>query len=117
MESNPYQFTLVGILGKMSVKRVVDSRAILATVWDATAYTGRLEIYPKDELMVEIEGSVTIIDDDNRKETFKKEDSLFMPAGFTGVWKQEETMNKYFMVFDAITLPTSGIQDRADACR
>ncbi|RUU48464.1 hypothetical protein EOD08_02500 [Mesorhizobium sp. M6A.T.Ca.TU.002.02.2.1] len=30
-----------------------------------------------------------------------KGDSFFMPSGFTGQWKQAETMKKYFMIFDA----------------
>jgi uncharacterized cupin superfamily protein len=70
-------------------------------VWEATAYTEKLENYPKDEFMHVIEGSVTIIEEDGRESTFKTGDSFFMPSGFTGLWKQSETMKKYFMVFDA----------------
>ena len=70
-------------------------------VWEATAYTERMTNYPKDEFMVVIEGSVTIVEEDGREKTFVKGDSFFMPSGFTGIWKQEETMKKYFMVFDA----------------
>lgn len=70
-------------------------------IWQATAYTERLENYPKDEFMYVIEGSVTIIEPDGRTETFTKGDSFFMPCGFAGLWQQDEPMKKYFMVFDA----------------
>lgn len=70
-------------------------------IWEATAYTEKLENYPKDEFMYVIEGSVTIVEEDGRQETFAKGDSFFMPSGFTGLWKQDETMKKYFMIFDA----------------
>jgi uncharacterized cupin superfamily protein len=70
-------------------------------VWEATAYSENIESYPKDEFMSVIEGSVTIIDPDGQEETFVVGESFFMPRGFTGIWKQTETMKKYFMVFDA----------------
>ncbi|MER9177551.1 cupin domain-containing protein [Mesorhizobium sp. M0955] len=70
-------------------------------LWEATAYTEKIKNYPKDEFMHVIEGSVTIVEEDGREKTFVKGDSFFMPSGFTGLWKQEETMKKYFMVFDA----------------
>lgn len=44
-----------------------------------------------------IEGSVTIIEEDVRRETLNKGQSFFMPGGFTGLWQQDEPMKKYFM--------------------
>jgi uncharacterized cupin superfamily protein len=70
-------------------------------IWEATAYTEKLENYPKDEFMYVIEGSVTIVEEDGREKTFVEGESFFMPSGFTGLWKQDEPMKKYFMVFDA----------------
>ncbi|MER8436837.1 cupin domain-containing protein [Mesorhizobium sp. M1312] len=70
-------------------------------VSEATAYSEKIDNYPKDEFMHVIEGSVTIIHHDGREETFVAGDSFFMPSGFNGVWKQTETIKKYFMVFDA----------------
>lgn len=69
-------------------------------VWEAGAYCEKLVNYPKDEFMYVIEGSVTIIAENGHKEKFEKGDSFFMPAGFSGVWFQDEPMKKYFMVFD-----------------
>ncbi|MDA7965813.1 cupin domain-containing protein [Ruegeria sp.] len=70
-------------------------------IWEATAYTERLENYPKDEFMYVIEGSCIIIEEDGNEERFEAGESFFMPAGFNGYWKQDEPMKKYFMVFDA----------------
>ncbi|MER8748007.1 cupin domain-containing protein [Mesorhizobium sp. M1050] len=70
-------------------------------IWEATQYTEELKNYPDDEFMYVIEGSVTIIEEDGRKNTFVKGDSFFMPSGFNGIWEQKETMKKYFMVFSA----------------
>ncbi|TJV97102.1 MAG: DUF861 domain-containing protein [Mesorhizobium sp.] len=70
-------------------------------VWEATAYSEKIENYPKDEFMYVIKGSVTIVEEDGKEETFVAGESFFMPVGFSGVWKQNETMKKYFMVYDS----------------
>ena len=69
-------------------------------VWEATAYTEKIEDYPADEFMFVLEGSVTIIDRDGQEDTFRKGDCFFMPRGFTGYWKQNETIKKFHMTVD-----------------
>ncbi len=66
-------------------------------VWEATAYSERVVDYPCDEIMFVLEGSVTVIDEDGHEETFKQGDCFFMPLGYTGLWKQDETMKKFHM--------------------
>ena len=74
-----------------------DSGSVKVGLWEASAYTERVVDYPCDELMVILEGSVTIIHEDGQEESFKVGDVLFMPRGFTGYWKQDEPMKKIFM--------------------
>ncbi len=68
-----------------------------AGVWEATPYTCRLDDYACDEFCVVLEGSVTMIDEDGHEETFRAGDTFLIPKGFTGYWKQTETIKKFFM--------------------
>ena len=68
-----------------------------AGVWEATPYTCRLDNYKCDEFCVVLEGSVTMIDEDGHEEIFRAGDTFLIPKGFTGYWKQTETMKKFFM--------------------
>ncbi len=68
-----------------------------AGVWEATPYTCRLDNYKCDEFCVVLEGSVIMIDEDGHEEIFRAGDTFLIPKGFTGYWKQTETMKKFFM--------------------
>lgn len=66
-----------------------------AGLWHSTPYTERYDSYPINEFMYIIEGSVTLIDDSG-EHTFRAGDSFVLPKGFSGTWKQDEYMLKYF---------------------
>jgi uncharacterized cupin superfamily protein len=55
-----------------------------AGVWEATQYTCRIDDYPCDEVCFMLEGSVTMIDEKGREETFGPGDAFLMPRGFSG---------------------------------
>ncbi len=69
-------------------------------IWEATAYSEKIDKYAADEIMFVLEGSVTIIGEDGDENTFGPGDCCFMPRGFSGVWKQSETMEKLHMTVD-----------------
>ena len=69
-------------------------------VWEAQPYKEKLIDYQCNEFMHVIAGSCTIIEEDGRKETFSMGESFFMPAGFNGIWEQEETMKKFYMIVE-----------------
>ena len=69
-------------------------------VWEATAYSEKIDNYAADEIMFVLEGSVTILSDDGEEDTLRRGDCFFMPRGFSGIWKQTETMKKLHMTVD-----------------
>ncbi len=73
---------------------------LTAGVWQATAYKEKIDGYPVDELMVVLEGSVTITDAEGVSETFSAGDTFIMPKGFRGTWENTETMRKYYMILE-----------------
>ena len=48
--------------------------------------------------MVVLEGSCTIVEEDDNREAFSQGDCFFLPRGFNGYWEQQETMKKYYMI-------------------
>jgi uncharacterized cupin superfamily protein len=76
-----------------------DPRIVKIGVWECEAYAEQMTDYPYDEYMRVIEGSVIITAQGGEAKTYTVGDSFFMPKGFTGVWKQTETMKKYFAIY------------------
>ncbi len=75
------------------------NRLVKIGVWECEAYAEHMNSYPYDEYMRVLDGSVIIIPDGGEAVTYKVGDSFFMPRGFKGVWKQTETMKKYFAIY------------------
>lgn len=73
---------------------------LTAGVWEATAYREEIDNCPVDELMVVLEGSVTITDADGETQTFRPGDAFVMPKGFKGTWKNTETMRKFYAILE-----------------
>lgn len=69
-------------------------------VWEATPYREAIDGYPVDELMVIIEGAVTITDADGVGETFSAGDAFLMPKGFVGAWENTVTVRKFFLIVE-----------------
>lgn len=69
-------------------------------VWECTPSKERLDGYSCDELMVILEGSVTLTDTEGHAETFTKGDVLVVPKGFKGTWEVTETLRKYYMIVE-----------------
>ena len=69
-------------------------------IWESTAYAEKIVDYDKDEFMIVLEGSCTIIDEAGNEEHFRVGDAFFMEKGFTGIWRQSEPMKKYFAMMD-----------------
>ena len=77
-----------------------ETGALTAGVWDCTPMTGKLEPYAVNELMLILEGSVTLIDARGHVETLRAGESFVIPKGMPCIWKQTEYMRKYYVIFD-----------------
>jgi uncharacterized cupin superfamily protein len=71
-----------------------------AGVWRAEPATTGPHTPKYSEFMYLLEGSVTLIDGDGRKETFKAGDAVLVPRGTTYTWQQTEPLRKYYAIFD-----------------
>ena len=69
-------------------------------VWKATPYKEAIDSYPVDELIIVLEGSVTVTDSEGAGETFSAGDTFIIPKGFEGTWENTETMRKLYMILE-----------------
>jgi len=67
--------------------------------WDTTAYHRKLIDFSRHELMHLLEGSVTMIDDEGRGQTFKAGDTFFVPLGNRNEWKCDGYLKKIYCIF------------------
>ena len=68
-----------------------------AGLWEARAYSERLEDYPYDEIVFVVEGSISIVDEDGNDERFEAGDCFFLQRGFNGYWNQLQTLKIFHM--------------------
>jgi uncharacterized cupin superfamily protein len=71
-----------------------------AGVWRAEPSTTGPHTPKYSEFMYLLEGSVTLVDGDGRRETFKAGDAVLVPRGTTYTWQQTEPLRKYYAIFD-----------------
>ncbi len=71
-----------------------------AGVWRAEPATTGPHTPKYTEFMYLLEGGVTLIDPDGRRETFKAGDAVLVPRGTTYTWQQAEPLRKYYAIFD-----------------
>jgi len=69
-------------------------------VWRSEPATTGPHTPKYSEFMYLLEGSVTLVDDDGRRETFKAGDAVLVPRGTTYRWEQSEPVRKYYAIFD-----------------
>ncbi len=73
---------------------------VRAGVWEATQYTETLTDYPYHELVILVEGSMSIIDATGHEERFVSGDCFFLEKGFNGTWKQHDAIKIVHMTVD-----------------
>ena len=74
------------------------SPAVRMGIWKCGPYTDEIVDYGYDEFMHIVEGSVELVYPDGGVDRFGPGQTFLLPRGFTGTWKQEETVVKYFVM-------------------
>ena len=69
----------------------------LTGFWEATPGTYHFT-YNADEMVHMFEGKATLTDSNGASKTYFGGDSFFVPAGFKGTWKTEQTVRKIFAI-------------------
>ena len=72
---------------------------LTAGVWSATPYRRAAHPFPRHEMMHILEGSVTLLDDAGRAETFVQGDTCFVPKGAVVGWSSATPVRKLFCSF------------------
>ncbi len=77
----------------------IDADGYLAGVWDCTPMTMKPGPYPDNELMLLLEGSLTLVLADGTEVTIRTGEPFVLPKGLHCQWKQETYLRKFFMIF------------------
>lgn len=72
---------------------------LTAGVWSATPYRRAAHPFPRHEMMHILDGSVTLLDDAGRAETFVQGDTCFVPKGAVVGWSSATPVRKLFCSF------------------
>ncbi len=73
---------------------------MIAGVWDCTPMIRKMMVFPRNELMCLLEGSVTIVEGNGRAETFRAGDSFLVPQGLECEWRSTEYVRKYYCIYE-----------------
>ena len=73
---------------------------LMVGVWHCTPMTGRMDAWSTNEVMVLLEGSVTIDHADGSSLTVSKGEAFFIPKGTVCSWRQEGDLKKFFVIHD-----------------
>lgn len=68
-------------------------------IWQSTPYAEAFDDYPGDEFCQVISGRITLTDNQGNASTFVAGDSYFVPKGFKGTFRVEETARKYYAIY------------------
>ncbi|MEM7177889.1 MAG: cupin domain-containing protein [Pseudomonadota bacterium] len=73
-------------------------RGYLSGIWDCTAFTSKCAPYPDDELMILLEGELTLKTPDGAETRLKAGDAFVIPKGLECQWIQPGYLRKVFMI-------------------
>jgi uncharacterized cupin superfamily protein len=73
---------------------------VTAGVWECAPTREDIKRYGVDEFCTVIEGSLTVTDREGNSETFGPGDSFVMTRNFSGIWHNETTLKKFWMIVE-----------------
>jgi uncharacterized cupin superfamily protein len=77
-----------------------DTGTLTCGVWECTPMTTKLHPHPVNEFMYILGGVVTIVDQSGNEETISAGQSFVLPKGMPRIWKQTETVRKFYVIFN-----------------
>lgn len=80
------------------ISESADGRFIVG-VWESTPYAEAFDAYPGDEYCLVLSGRVTLTDAAGQAASFAAGDSYFVPKGFRGTFRVDETMRKHYALY------------------
>lgn len=77
----------------LEIERASDE--VRVGTWACEPYTDEIVDYEYDEFMYMISGTVELIYPDGSSDSFGPGQAFLLPKGFTGIWKQPDTVVKF----------------------
>ena len=77
-----------------------DTGTLTCGVWECTPMTSKLRPHAVNEFMYILDGALTIVDQNGNEETISAGQSFVLPKGMRRIWKQTETMRKFYVIFN-----------------
>jgi hypothetical protein len=74
---------------------------MICGLWDSTAFETPAIASPESELMIILEGAVTLTNKDGNNYLFKAGDTAYVPKGCVRSWKSSEYVRKFYCSFNA----------------
>jgi uncharacterized cupin superfamily protein len=75
-----------------------DEKNMFAGLWDSTAFTSTMRPYSFHELVMLLDGEVTIIEGDRTEHRFQAGDAFFIPMGTICQWKTDNYIKKFYAI-------------------
>ena len=79
-------------------KVVFKGEQLVGSVWKSEPGVLRDVNYPFDQVVVVLEGNLTLVPDDGKEQQYKKGDIFLYPKGFTGLWKMPDHYKELIIV-------------------
>jgi uncharacterized cupin superfamily protein len=76
------------------------SNQFICGLWDSTPFTAPAAPLPQSELMIILEGAVTLTDKNSNEYFFKAGDTAYVPKGAIRGWKSTEYIRKFYCLYD-----------------
>ena len=77
-----------------------DTGTLTCGVWECTPMTTKLSPHAVNEFMYILDGAVGIVDQNGHEKTISAGQSFVLPKGMPRIWKQTETVRKFYVIFD-----------------
>jgi len=76
------------------------SNQFICGLWDSSPFEAPAVAFPRNELMILLEGSVTLSDETGKQQTFQAGDTVYVPKGAVRGWKSTTYVRKFYCLFD-----------------
>lgn len=76
------------------------SNQFICGLWDSSPFEIPSHPFPRSEMMMILEGAVTLTDKDGNDYLFKAGDTAYVPKGAVCGWKSTEYVRKFYCIFD-----------------
>lgn len=79
-----------------------DSEDMFVGMWDSTPFESEMAPFPCHEFVRLLEGEIVITEEKGREQSFKQDDTFFVPKGTVCSWKTTGYVKKYYAMVSPV---------------